>query len=140
MISDLSSPAAGATELSDRSNERRDHARFPMQLEVVLRCPALHGDWIVARTHNVSASGACLESPVSLPCNSALEYVVTLPSELTRANSPLRVRFYGSVIRVGHPGNEVFNVAVRNTNYRYLSREESEAISLAEQVLQRKSD
>jgi len=139
MLSDLTRPANGAAEFLKRPSERRDHARFPMQLDVILRCPALHGDWITARTHDLSASGAFLESLVPLPCHSALEYVVTLPSELTRASRPLRVRFYGSVIRVGHPGNGVFTIAVRNTNYRYLSHEESEAMSSTEQSLNRNS-
>lgn len=125
----LPDPPAELTNSDSKPSDRRQHSRFPMHLEVMLRTSALSEEWIASRTHDVSAGGAFLESPVPLACGANLEYIVTLPSNLTRTTLPLYVRFFGRVVRVDDLPEKRFGIAVHNSNYRYLSREESEALA-----------
>lgn len=59
--------------------------------------------------------------------NTPVEYVLTLPPELTKAQRYIRLRFYGSVLRCERiaNGNGTFAVAVHNTTHRYLSPDEA---------------
>jgi hypothetical protein len=115
------------------SGERRKNPRFDMHFAVFLR--ALGDPWSISETADVSAAGAFFVSGRPFLLNTPIEYVLTFPPDLTKALEPLRVRFFGSVLRceqvVGNQG--AFGVAVRNTAHRYLTREEAASFDPMEQ-------
>ena len=111
--------------MSSHPSERRKHPRFDMHFPVFMR--ALGDPWALTETSDVSAAGAFFVTDRPFLLNTPVEYVLTFPQELTKAERPLRVRFYASVLRCERipDGNGSFGVAVRNSAHRYLTREES---------------
>jgi hypothetical protein len=121
------------SDLPSRSGERRKNRRFDMHLPVFLR--ALGDSWTASETADVSATGALFVTDRPFLLNTPIEYLLTFPPDLTKAPQPLRVRFFGVVLRCERvPDNpKVFGIAVRNTAHRYLSREESASYDAVEQ-------
>jgi hypothetical protein len=118
-LNELSAP------MPSHPSERRKHPRFDMHFSVFMR--ALGDPWALTETLDVSAAGAFFIADRPFLLNTPVEYVLTFPQELTKAERPLRVRFYASVLRCERipDGNGSFGVAVRNSAHRYLTREES---------------
>lgn len=129
-----------AAPLSSRAGERRKKPRFDMHVPVFLR--ALGEPWITTETADVSAAGAFFvtERPVLL--NAPLEYVLSFPPELTKAQRPLLVRFFGMALRCDRfaDGSGLYGIAVRNTGHRYLTREEAAGFDALEQKLSPPAD
>ena len=123
-------PAAG---LPFDSCERRKNPRFDMHFPVFLR--RLGDPWTISETADVSATGAFFVCDRPFLLNTPIEYVLTFPSDLTKAPQPLRVRFFGMVLRCEQVpgGNGDFGIAVRNTAHRYLSRDEAVGFDAMEQ-------
>jgi hypothetical protein len=96
-----------------------------MHFQVFMR--ALGDPWALTETSDVSSAGAFFITNRPFLLNTHVEYVLTFPQELTKAERPLRVRFYALVLRCERipDGDGPFGVAVRNTAYRYLPRDES---------------
>jgi hypothetical protein len=116
-----------------RARERRKHPRFDMRFAVLLR--VIGESWISSETIEVSATGASLVVDRPFLLNTAIEYIVTLPSDLTKAPRPIRVRFFGEVLRcerIAHDG-ATFGVVVSNTSHRYLSANEAAVFDELEQ-------
>lgn len=112
--------------LRPRPGERRRNPRFDMHFTVFLR--RMGEPWVVTETTDVSAAGASFSTDRPFLLNTPVEYVLTFPPDLTKAQQPLRMRFYASVLRcerIPSGDNPAFSVAVRNTTHRYLSPEES---------------
>jgi hypothetical protein len=119
--------------LSVHSGERRKNTRFDMHFPVFLRG---RGDpWSVSETADVSATGAFFVTDHPFLLNNSIEYVLTFPPDLTKAPQPLRVRFFGVVLRCEQvPGSQgVFGIAVRKTAHRYLTREEGTSFDTMEE-------
>ncbi|HVO78674.1 MAG TPA: PilZ domain-containing protein [Candidatus Bathyarchaeia archaeon] len=116
-----------------RAGERRKNPRFDMRFPVFLH--ALGEPWAMSETSDVSAAGAFFVSERPFLLNTPIEYVLTFPMELTKASRPLRVRFYGTVLRCERvPGvGPLFGIAVRNTAHRYLTSEEAAGFNSLEQ-------
>jgi hypothetical protein len=112
-------------DLAGASGERRKNARFDMRFPVLLR--ALGEPWITTETADVSTTGALFVTERPLLLNAPVEYVLSFPPELTKAKRVLLVRFFGTVLRCERvpDGSGQYGVAVRNSGYRYLSREEA---------------
>ena len=108
-----------------QSGERRKNRRFDLHFPVFLR--ALGDSWAVSETADVCAAGAFFVTDRPFLLSAPIEYVLTFPPDLTKATQPLRVRFFGIVLRCErNPGNsKAYGIAVRNTAHRYLNREES---------------
>ena len=121
--------------IQSRGGERRKNPRFDMRFPVFLRI--LGDPWTLTETTDVSATGAFFVTDRPFLLNTPIEYVLTFPRELTKAARPLRVRFYGSVLRCERVaiGNSAFGVAVRNTAHRYLTADESLSFDALEQRL-----
>jgi PilZ domain len=121
------------SELPLQSGERRKNRRFDMHFPVFLR--ALGDSWVASETADVSATGALFVIDRPFLLNTPIEYVLTFPPDLTKAPQPLRVRFFGKVLRCERvPDNsKAYGIAVRNTAHRYLSREESASFDAIEQ-------
>ena len=116
-------------DLGIHPSERRKHPRFDMRVPVFLR--GLGEPWVVSETADVSGAGASFVSGHRFPLNTPLEYVLTFPPDLTKAPQPLRVRFFGTVIRCERmpESQDTFGIAVRNTAHRYLSHAEASGFS-----------
>jgi len=125
---------------SFRSGERRKHPRFDMHVPVFLR--GMSELWMVTQTADVSAAGAFFVSERPFLLNTPVEYVLTFPPDLTKAPQPLRMRFFGTVLRCERvpEGNGAFGVAVLNTAHRYLTREEGAIFDTMEQKLSAAAD
>jgi hypothetical protein len=115
-----------------RADERRKNPRFDIHFSMFLR--ALGDPWTHSETAEVSATGASFVTNRPFLLNTPIEYVMTLPPELTKAQRFIRVRFYASVQRCERiaTGNGAFAVAVRNTSYRDLSADEAAAFETLE--------
>lgn len=121
--------------LSFYPGERRKNPRFDMHFPVFLR--KLGDPWTVSETCDVSAAGAFFVTNRPILLNAPIEYVLTFPPDLTKAPQPLRVRFFGMVLRCERvpDGNGVFGIAVRNTAHRYLTSDEAANFDSMEQQL-----
>ena len=83
---------------------------------------------MVTETSEVSAKGASFITDRPFLLNTPVEYVLTFPPDLTKANQSLHMRCFASVLRcerIRHGEGIAFTVAVRNTTHRYLTPEES---------------
>lgn len=121
------------SNLSFRSGERRKGPRFDMHVPVFLH--GLGDPWTVSHTADVSAAGASFVTDRPFLLNTAIEYVLTFPPDLTKAAQPLRVRFFGMVLRCERApeGQGAYRIAVHNTSHRYLTREEGASYDKLEQ-------
>lgn len=128
-----SSPSPPPEGIKLRPRERRKNTRFDMRFSVLLR---VAGDsWMLSETIELSATGASLVTDRPFLLNTPVEYVVTLPPDLTKAPGPIRVRFHGEILRCERIDREhaTFGVVVRNTSHRYLSPNESAVFDELEQ-------
>lgn len=116
-----------------RASERRKNSRFEMRFSVFLR--VVGDSWMTSETTEVSASGASLITDRPFLLNTPVEYVLTLPPDLTKAPHSIRVRFFGSVLRCERLPQDAaaFGVVVRNTSYRYLSARDAAVFDELEQ-------
>ncbi len=115
------------------ARERRKNLRYGMRFPILLRT---QGDvWAVGETADVGAAGTFFVTHRHFAPGTIIEYVLTFPPELTKAAHPLRLRFFGMVLRCEPIANPAgfFGIAVRNTAHRYLSREESASFDAMEQ-------
>jgi len=100
--------------------ERREARRFNLSLPLLVRFPAGGGpSESEATTQNVSFRGVYfLTSAVQNPA-SLIEFVLTLPDQLTGAGN-LRIRGFGRVVRsVPHDGRT--GIALRIERYEFLA-------------------
>ena len=117
------------------SPERRKNPRFDLYFSVFLR---VLGDlWAVGETTDVSATGALFVTNRPFLLSAPIEYVLTFPPDLTKVANPVRVRFFGKVLRSQrvHDSSGAFRIAVRSDAHRYLSREQSASFDAIEQKL-----
>lgn len=114
-----------ALRMHYRSRERRKNPRFDMHFSVLLR--ALGEPWSGCETADISAAGAFFVTEHPILLHAPIEYILTFPSELTKAPRHLRMRFFASVVRCERMpgGNDRYGVAVRHTAHRYLTSEEA---------------
>lgn len=119
-----------------QSGERRKNHRFGMHFPAFVR--ALGDPWSLSETTDVSTTGACFVTGRPFLLNAPVEYVLTFPPDLTKAAHPLRVRFFGKVLRCERTaeGRGVFGIAVHNTAHRYLTQQEATEFEAMEQRLQ----
>jgi PilZ domain-containing protein len=111
--------------MHSRAGERRKNPRFDIHFRANLR--VFGNPWTRSETTEISATGASFITNRPFLLSTPVEYVLTLPPELTKAARNIRVRFYASVLRCERvtSGEGTFAVAVRNTGHRYLSPEEA---------------
>lgn len=128
------SVSSGAiTATPTQTGERRKSPRFDMHFSAFVR--ALGDPWSFSETSDVSAAGASFVTERPFLLNTPVEYVLTFPPDLTKAAQPLRVRFFGMVLRCERhaEGRGKFGIAIRNTAHRYLTQEEAANFEAMEQ-------
>jgi hypothetical protein len=122
-------------DLSLPTTERRKNRRFPINVFVLLRG---HGDtWTFGETTDVGTRGSSFVCDRPMLLNTLIEYVLTLPADLTKASPPLRVRFVGTVVRCERASGEgrAFGIAVCSSEHHYLRGEEALRFDAIEQSL-----
>jgi hypothetical protein len=77
--------------------ERRSDRRFRICLPVMVM-PA-KGRSVPAHTRDISSRGICFYLPRPLAVDSAIEFLVTLPADVT-LTAPVRIKCLGRIIRV----------------------------------------
>lgn len=99
--------------------ERRASRRFSMALPLTVRSEAPEGLLEQsARTRDVSFRGLYFLTDTIYEPGSRIEFVLTLPKEITQAGD-VRIRCYGQIVRV-EPHEEGQGVAARIERYDFL--------------------
>lgn len=112
----MDSPAASHVE---NVVERRAARRFTMMLPLKVRFTA--GDGVMEQageTRDVSFRGLYFMIEASLETGSSIEFVLTLPQQITLAGD-VHIRCYARVLRV-EPHNDRRGVAARIERYEFL--------------------
>lgn len=100
--------------------ERRSTKRFPLKLALSVRPSGVRtAGEIVTECKDVSSHGVFFFLQESIQSGSPLELVLTLPSEITRAE-PVRVRCEARVQRSEPAGEGRVGIAVKIERYRFL--------------------
>jgi len=100
--------------------ERRSRKRYPLKLPVTVRPPGVSaGGEIRTESKDVSSHGVYFVMENSLKSGSAVEILLTLPSEITRAE-PVRVRCEARVQRSENIAEGRVGVAAEIERYRFL--------------------
>jgi hypothetical protein len=99
--------------------ERRAARRFSMLLPLKVRFPT--GDGVTEKsgqTRDVSFSGLYFTSEAAIESGSSIEFVLTLPQQITLAGD-VHIRCYARVLRV-EPRDNSRGVAARIERYEFL--------------------
>ena len=102
-----------------RVNDKRRAQRFPMTLPVNLKVEELGEAEIEAvQTRDVSSGGIYFEFESHLAVGTSLEFVLTLPGEITKGSS-VRIRCMGKVVRVDKTSEQDNHSGIAATIERY---------------------
>ena len=105
----------------DTSSERRASRRFTMSLPIKLR-PGTPGDGdIHAKTRDVSFRGLYFFSDRGYEVGSKIEFLLTLPKEITLATD-VNIRCMGSVVRHEQVNGRA-GIAARIERYEFVPQE-----------------
>ncbi len=96
--------------------DKRRAQRFPMALPVAVK--AEEGAGSAVRTRDISSSGVYFEFGSPIDVGTALEFVLTLPGEITKG-SAVRIRCVGKVVRVDRAARAASSVGIAATIERY---------------------
>jgi hypothetical protein len=88
-----------------------------MTLPVALKIEEINGHEKTVQTRNVSSSGVYFEFAAPLDVGTALEFVLTLPEQITKGNA-VRIKCVGKVVRVD-PNKQEGSLGVAATIERY---------------------
>ncbi|MEE8178249.1 MAG: PilZ domain-containing protein [Acidobacteriota bacterium] len=100
-------------------NDKRRAQRFPMALPVKLKVEELDGaEFEATQTRDVSSGGIYFEYESHLEVGTSLEFVLTLPGEITKGSS-VRIRCMGKVVRVDKTSEQGDHVGIAATIERY---------------------
>src|SRR3954466_1106921 len=99
----------------EQRSDQRSMRRFSMQLPVQMSSPQ-KPDEVVAITKDVSARGVYIYMDSEIAPETAIEFTLTLPPEITMTQS-IRVRCKGKVVRVDHDNPGKVGVAALIDHY-----------------------
>jgi len=114
-------PQMTMEKVSSHNRNKRSGRRYTLNLPLVVRWTT--GDKRMeapGRTRDLNSRGIYFHLPAKLAKQSAIEIVLTLPSELS-PGGPVKVRCHGHVVRV-EPEGEGVGVAVAIDRYEFLRR------------------
>ena len=89
-----------------------------MTLPVALKIEEINGNEKTVQTRNVSSSGVYFEFASPLDVGTALEFILTLPEQITKGNA-VRIKCVGKVVRVDQGKTEPGSLGVAATIERY---------------------
>jgi hypothetical protein len=100
--------------------ERRSTKRFPLKLALSVRPSGVRtAGEILTECRDVSSHGVFFFLQESIQTGSPLDIVLTLPTEITRAE-PVRVRCEARVQRSEPAGEDRVGIAAKIERYRFL--------------------
>src|SRR3990172_9294721 len=102
------------------SADKRRAQRFPMELPVAVNPTEVGIGETTVKTKDISSSGVYLEFNTPMDVGSSLEFVLTLPAEITKGQA-VRVKCKGKVVRVDRVATEAaIGVAATIERYEFL--------------------
>jgi hypothetical protein len=107
--------------------DKRAIRRFALQLPVTVTAAAGEPLQATAETRDVSSHGICFYCEAAIERSSAIEFTVTLPTEVTMTE-PICVRCSGTVVRVEETGGK-FAVAAEITSYEFVADEKQSLVA-----------
>jgi hypothetical protein len=114
----LEAPASGGK--MPNGIERRASRRFTMALPLTVRSSGPNGDTErQGRTRDVSFRGLYFTADSQYESGSALQFILTLPKEITMAGD-VNILCYAQVVRV-ESQNDTIGVAAKIERYEFLS-------------------
>ena len=100
-------------------SERREARRFNMSLPMRVLQRQGHPPELRAQTRDVSYRGLYFLADASFEIGSAIEFVITLPRQVTRAED-VNIRCQGQIVRVEPGSNGRTGMAARIERYEFL--------------------
>jgi hypothetical protein len=110
--------------------DKRAIRRFALQLPVTVTAAAGEPLLATAETRDVSSHGICFYCDADIELSSAIEFTVTLPTEVTMTE-PISVRCSGTVVRVEETEGR-FAVAAEIDNYEFVADEKQSLVASGE--------
>jgi hypothetical protein len=101
---------------SKAQSEQRRTRRFAMQLPVTVKLPKGDVDSVAAQTKDVSARGVFFYLDSDVKEGSNIEFVLTLPPEITLTES-IKVKCTGKVVRVDQGTGSQVGIAAAIDQY-----------------------
>src|SRR5688572_11973429 len=99
--------------------DKRRARRFPITLPALVKADDVANESATVSTKDVSSSGIYFEFTAPLELGTALEFILTLPEQITKGNA-VRIKCMGKVVRVDHGRADVYSsVGIAATIERY---------------------
>jgi PilZ domain len=111
----------GGHSMAKPQPEKRATRRFSLDLPISVKFLENERRDLAGHTRDVSSRGVFMFLDAELTVGSAIEFVMTLPPEITLSD-PIRVRCTGKVLRIDKAGQEQ-GVAVAIDKYDFVSEE-----------------
>lgn len=104
--------------MSDGS-DRREARRFNMTLPMRVLPRDSQAAELMAHTRDVSYRGLYFLAETAFKIGSSIEFVITLPGQVTRA-ADVNIRCYGQVVRTESTNNGKTGIAAKIERYEFL--------------------
>jgi PilZ domain len=99
--------------------DRREARRFNMTLPMRLLPRDSNSPELVAQTRDVSYRGLYFLAQAQFKLGSAIEFVITLPEQVTRSGD-VNIRCHGEVVRIEPTQNGRMGIAAKIDRYEFL--------------------
>jgi PilZ domain-containing protein len=99
--------------------DRREARRFNMTLPVRLLPRDSQSQELRAQTRDVSYRGLYFLAEAAFPLGTPIEFVITLPQQVTRATD-VNIRCHGQVVRVEPTHNGRTGIAAKIERYEFI--------------------
>jgi PilZ domain len=109
------------------AQEKRAIRRFALQLPVTVTAASGEQVKATAQTKDVSSHGICFYCDAAMERGSAIEFTVTLPTEVTMTEA-INVRCLGTVVRVDGKTAGKFAVAAVIDSYEFVADDDQQKI------------
>ncbi len=100
------------------ASDKRRARRFPMNLPVRIKTEGQGDHEAAVQTKDISSSGIYFEFSTPLDLGTPLEFVLTLPEEITKGNA-VQIRCMGKVVRVIRGDKNEASIGIAATIERY---------------------
>jgi PilZ domain-containing protein len=99
--------------------DRREARRFNMTLPLRVLPHEPQGSELTAQTRDVSYRGLYFLAETKFPIGSEIEFVITLPEQVTQSND-VNIRCLGQIVRVEPTGNGRMGIAAKIERYEFM--------------------
>ena len=99
--------------------DRREARRFNMTLPIRLLLQNSQPQELTGQTRDVSYRGLYFLAEANFKIGSAIDFVITLPQQVTRSND-VNIRCHGQVVRIESTQNGRTGVAAKIDRYEFL--------------------